>query len=52
VNVVTDRARLVTSRALTDDPTIEASALRGLWFGLLIAIPFWLLMAALVLMVF
>ena len=34
-------------RPLTDHPTIEANALRGLWFGLLIALPFWLLMAML-----
>jgi hypothetical protein len=35
-----------TTRPLTDHPTVEATALRGLWFGLLIALPFWLLMAA------
>jgi hypothetical protein len=41
-----------TTRALTDHPSIEATALRGLWFGLLIAIPFWLLMAALAVSLF
>ncbi len=38
-------------RPLTDDPTVEATALRGALIGLLIAIPFWLLMAALTLRV-
>ncbi|MCU0262380.1 MAG: hypothetical protein MUF09_01735 [Candidatus Nanopelagicales bacterium] len=40
------------TRPLTDDPNNEATAIRGLWFGLLISIPFWLLMAALALLVF
>jgi hypothetical protein len=44
---VTQEAPLRGRRPLTDHPTIEATALRGVWFGLLIAIPFWLLMAAL-----
>jgi hypothetical protein len=39
-------------RPFTDHPTIEAKALRGMWFGLLIAVPFWLLMAALAVMLF
>lgn len=34
---------------LTDHPTVEARTMRGLWFGLLIAVPFWILMAALAL---
>ncbi len=38
-------------RPLTDDPAVEATALRGALFGLLIAIPFWLLMAAITLRV-
>lgn len=41
------RLPAVVVRPLTDEPRIEASVLRGVWFGLLIAIPFWLLMAAL-----
>jgi hypothetical protein len=45
VNVIQAPPQAV--RPLTDHPTVEATALRGLWFGLLIAIPFWLLMAAL-----
>jgi hypothetical protein len=40
------------ARPLTDDPTDEATAIRGLWFGLLISIPFWLVMVALALLVF
>ncbi|HYN57280.1 MAG TPA: hypothetical protein VES03_08800 [Motilibacterales bacterium] len=44
---VTQEAPPLAGRPLTDDPAIEAMALRGLWFGLLIALPFWLLMAAL-----
>ena len=36
-----------TARAFTEDPTIEARALRGVWFGLLFSVPFWLLIAAL-----
>jgi hypothetical protein len=35
------------SAPLTDHPTIEARPMRGLWVGLLIAVPFWLFMAML-----
>jgi hypothetical protein len=41
-----------TTRPLTDHPSIEATAMRGLWFGLLIAVPIWLLMAAMAVSLF
>lgn len=39
-------------RPLIEDPISDATAMhmRGVWFGLLFVIPFWLLMAALALM--
>ena len=40
------------ARPLTDDPMIEAQPVRGLLFGLLIAVLFWLLMAGLALTLF
>ena len=39
------------ARPLTDDPTREAQSVRGLLIALLIAVPFWLLIAALTLAV-
>ncbi len=47
MNATMQEAPAQVGRPLTDDPAVEATALRGAWFGLLIAIPFWLLMAAL-----
>ena len=43
----TTEAPALAARPLTDHPTIEATSLRGLWFGLWLVIPFWLLIAAL-----
>ena len=45
---VTQEGSPLAARPLTDDPTIEGRSLRGMWFGLLIAIPFWLLIGALI----
>jgi hypothetical protein len=50
VHATQARGRLPT-RPLTDEPTNEATSIRGVLFGLLLAAAFWLLMAALALLV-
>ena len=48
MNAIQEVRVLPCSGPLTDDPTVEAKTLRGVWFGLLLAAPLWLLIAALV----
>jgi hypothetical protein len=45
--IVTQEAPPLAVSPLTDHPTIEARALRGLVFAVLAALPFWLVIAAL-----
>lgn len=51
MNATTTARPPQASRPLTDDPTLEAQSVRGLMVALLIAVPFWLLIAALTLAV-
>jgi hypothetical protein len=45
--IITQQAPPLVVSLLTDHPTIEARAFRGLLFAVLVAIPFWLVVAAL-----
>jgi hypothetical protein len=45
--IVAQEAPPLAVSPLTDHPTIEARALRGLLFAMLVAILFWLVVAAL-----
>ena len=45
--IVTQDAPPLAVSPLTDHPTIEARAFRGLFFAVLGAIPFWLVLGAL-----
>jgi hypothetical protein len=51
VNATTTARPPQAARPLTDDPSLEAQSVRGLIVALLIAVPFWLLIAALTLAV-
>jgi hypothetical protein len=51
MNATTTARPPQAARPLTDDPTLEAQSVRGLMVALLIAVPFWLLIAALTLAV-
>lgn len=45
--IATQEAPPLAASPLTDHPAIEARALRGLVFAVLVALPFWLVVAAL-----
>jgi hypothetical protein len=45
---VSPEAPPLAARPHPDPPTVETMSLRGVWFGLLFAAPFWVLVAAMV----
>lgn len=49
MNATRKAPQFPAARPLTDEPAREAASVRGVLIALLIAVPFWLLMAALTL---